>query len=338
MPNSPLETPLMMAFLRALTVVGLTEAIFYRLLPEPGSGSLPGLLRRMHASLNSAGSLGFFLAVLFVVLALIQLAYRTARVRAWPAGLNGFLAVCFLCLASLGFVAASAESGPGFAIGFTLLALATLLFLAMHAFAASPSVWIRAFAVCYAAAAICSAAGTLPRFLGRLAAEAPPAIARFLPSGPSPAAAGALSAGYVLLAVAGALAFLAFCDLEGRSSWASTRLAFSILPSGLAAMAFALGCLIAPSRMALLGGHASGVTVLLLTSALFLGTLTAASAILDPPRRGLGFGLLMLVLAGYPLRIAHQDMLMVLGSALVFAPRHAVTPAGPAGAEPQLPI
>ena len=41
----------------------------------------------------------------------------------------------------------------------------------------------------------------------------------------------------------------------------------------------------------------------------------------DPENKARGYGLLLLILAGFPLRITHQDMLMVLGAALVFAPR-----------------
>ena len=58
-------SPLMMAFLRVLAFVGITEALFYRMLPEP-TGREQGLLGHVHASLSTAGDLTFLLAFFIV--------------------------------------------------------------------------------------------------------------------------------------------------------------------------------------------------------------------------------------------------------------------------------
>src|SRR5262249_13089445 len=145
--------------------VGITEAIFYRLLPEPGRGE-GGLLARLHVSLNQAGNLTFFIAFFIVVIALITAAYRALRFRFWPAGLNGVLAVSLPGLSALGVSAVLMERGPIFATGFTLLALVTVLFLAMHAFSSTGMGWGRVFAVVYSGALVCSAVGTIARFTG----------------------------------------------------------------------------------------------------------------------------------------------------------------------------
>jgi hypothetical protein len=76
MPPRALDSPLLAAFLRALAFAGLTEAIFYRLLPDPSPGLQPALLDRIHASLNRAGSRRFFLAFFFVVLAIVRIDER----------------------------------------------------------------------------------------------------------------------------------------------------------------------------------------------------------------------------------------------------------------------
>lgn len=70
----------------------------------------------------------------------------------------------------------------------------------------------------------------------------------------------------------------------------------------------------------MLGDDPSLLRVILLCGALFLGILTASANLIDPQNKARGYGLLLLVLAGFPMRITHQDMLMVLGAALVFAP------------------
>src|SRR5678816_3204957 len=160
-----LSSPVLMAFLRALAFVGITETVFYRLMPAPAlSGT--GILAHLHASLNSAGNLTFHLAFFVVTLALIHLAYRTLQQAVWPRGLNAFLALSFLFLAALGVAAFTMGGGPGFAILFTVVSLTTILLLAMHAFSIAGSSWFRAFAVCYCGALVCSATGTIARLAG----------------------------------------------------------------------------------------------------------------------------------------------------------------------------
>lgn len=309
MPPRALGSPLLLALLRALVFVGVTEAIFLRLLPASSVAPSDGLLGHLRVSLEDAGSFTFFLAFLFVTMALINASYRTLRHRLWPGGLNGTLAVGMLCLAALGISAMVMEHGPAFAIGFTLLALVTALLIAMHAYSTSAGTWPRLFAVCYGGTLVSSAVGTVARLSGGIAALD---VSREL-------ASRATSAGEILLAASGVASFMAFFDFERRGELGgATGLAF--LMGALAATGFAVGCLIAPGRVALLGPDVAVWRVLMLSTALFLTTMTATASLLDPSRRLQGYGLLLLLLAGFPLRIAYQHMMVVLGSVLLFAP------------------
>lgn len=304
------DSPPLRGFLRALIFVGLTEAIFFRLLPEPSVTASGGTIERLHRSVSSAGATTFLLAFVLVTLALLAIAWRTLKDHPWPSGLNGFLAVCFLCLALLGATAGIVPSGPAFAIAFTLLSLLTLLFVAMHAFATSDSVWERSFLVLYSASVLAGALGTVPRFAARIAPGSEALMA---------AAQRALDAGTALSAVAAALAFMAYVDTPLRGAGAGRSWA-GLLLGALGAGALAAGSLMAPESLSLLGGSSSPVEVLLLSMALFLGSMTAVTNLLEPRRRTIGYGLLLLVLAGYPMRIAHQDMLMIVGAFLLLCP------------------
>ncbi|HET6372094.1 MAG TPA: hypothetical protein VFG76_02225 [Candidatus Polarisedimenticolia bacterium] len=314
----PTDSPLLLSFLRALSFVGVTEAIFRRLLPEPVS-SRPGTsLERIHVSLSEAGEWTFSFAFILVTLALVAVASRALRHRHWPAGLNGFLVVCFACLAMLGLSAMVVAYGPLFPIGFTALSGLTLVALAMHSFSARRSWWDRAFAVFYTSAILCSLLSSMSRLSLALPADA---SARRVLGALDGLSGPALSAGRMALTLASVAAFMAYCDF-GRDSaenrW--SRFGGPIALSSLAAIAFMAGCLLAPPDIALLGFGPPPATVLLLTCALFLAGMAATANLFSPERRGLGYGLLLLILAGFPLRIAYEHMLMVLGAALIFIP------------------
>ncbi|HEY3176469.1 MAG TPA: hypothetical protein VGK94_12005 [Candidatus Polarisedimenticolia bacterium] len=318
MPPRALDSPLLAAFLRALAFAGLTEAVFFRLLPDPSAGLHPALLDRIHASLSRAGNFTFFLAFFIVFLALVHIAYRVVRFRIWPAGLNGFLSTCLLCLAVLGFSAMVTERGPAFATGFTLLALMILLLVAMHAFAVTGSASMRAFAVLYSAAALSSAVGTIGWSLGSLQRELGSGQGTLVPESVS---AAALSAGRLLLGGAGVAAFVAFSDGWGETERGKERLRMALLLGALAGAGYAAGCLLAPPALALHPAPAGPVTVAILSWSLFLGVTTASINLFGPGRGPFAYGLVLLVLAGFPLRIVHQHMLAVLGAVLVFAPQ-----------------
>ena len=319
-----LATPVLMAFLRSLAFVGITEAVFYRLLPAPAS-SQTGPMAQLHASLYAAGNLTFHLAFFVVTLALMHVAYRTLRQSVWPRGFNAFLALCLLCLSALGVAAFTMGGGPGFAILFTVVSLTATLLLAMHAFSIAGSAWVRAFAVCYCGALVCSAVGTIARLAGDTTSWRSAGEQLHL---------RALPGGEVLLVAAGLLSFMAFYEFGwDRSPHGPERGGTKMLPLllGLVAGAgLAGGCLLAPERLALLGPNPGAARVIMLSAALFLGTTTAAAGLLDPDGRLQGYGLLLLLLAGFPMRIAYQHLLVVLGAALLFAPTP-VNDAHPAG-------
>jgi hypothetical protein len=281
----------------------VTEGILYRLLPQPALNPLTWV-ERLHASLHRGGGLMFFVAYALALACLVDLSWKTLRDRRWPAGLNGFLAVCFLLLALLGISALTGSGGPRFAAGFTVLSLAVVLTLAMHAFAHARGASPRALLVAFTGAAVCSAFSVGAEALAR-GASVSSAWLR--------ASDAALPAGEALLAAAAAFAFLAWHDASGPGAWAG------IVPAGLGAIALAAGSVLPSPRWALVEGL-SPMRLALLACALFLATLTGLSCLVDPRRRAMGAGILVLLLAGFPLRIAHQQMLAVIGMALLVAP------------------
>src|SRR5262245_2200926 len=126
----PIGSPLLMAFLRVLAFVGITEALFYRMLPEP-SGHEQGLVAYLHVSLSSAGDTTFLLAFFILTVALTVIASRLLRAPAWSPGINTFVSLGTLCLATLGVSAFAIGGGATFAVGFSLLALAIVLVVSM---------------------------------------------------------------------------------------------------------------------------------------------------------------------------------------------------------------
>jgi len=318
------QSPGILAILRGLILLGVTEALFYRMLPDPRHPPFAGdLLGHLHESLNRAGSVAFMMAFLLATLTLAAFGWRAMRHRLWPQGLNGFVSVSLLCMSAMGLSAVLWERGPGFAIVFTLLALMTILFIAMNGFIADRTPWERALMVIYSSAAACSAVSVALRFAGRFAMTSGPGeIPRFLSLRRLLDASGyALSAGSVLLAGACLAAFMAFGEPGEKGSAARWRFVLSGAGAGIAAALFAAACLLGSRTFSPLGQDAGTLEVLIFTWCLFVATLTALSTSMDPGRRGLGYGLLLMVIAGYPLRIAYQDMLMVLGAVLVFGPR-----------------
>jgi hypothetical protein len=115
-------------------------------------------------------------------------------------------------------------------------------------------------------------------------------------------------------------AFIAFSEGWEDQDRRKERLRMAILLGALAGTAYAAGCLLAPLSLAPHGARNGPITVAILSWSLFLGVATASANLLRPGRRPLAYGLLVLVLAGFPLRIAYQQMLAVLGAVLVFAP------------------
>ncbi len=307
------DSPLLMVFLRALIFVGLTEAIFFRLLPAPDGGPASWLFE-LHESLSRAGRFTFLLAFFFAMIALITIGAGTLRHHTWPPGLNGFLSVCMVSLAALGLSAFFVGRGPIFAIGFTVLSFLAMLFMAMHAFSVSPSIWGRVFAVSYASVVLCSTVGSTIQFSEF--ASTPDGGVALVTGLIEPA----LSAGEICLAFAAVAAFMAWFDFERLERSRTSPWTVAVI-SAIPAACLAAGSLLAPEGFTFLGEDPHPLRVVLLSSALFLGTLTASANLIDPENKARGYGLLLLVLAGFPLRITHQDMLMVLGAALVFAPR-----------------
>jgi len=312
-----LLSPILAALLRGIIFLGITEAVFYRLLASPGHGTTPSWLAGLHRSVFVAGEVAFQLNFLFILLALVGVSYRTLRIRPWPAGLNGFLAVSWLSLSALGIAAAALASGPAFGISFVALSLIVLLFLAMHRYAVSESASVRSFTIAYSAAMLCSGLTETLEFAT-------------WPVGPSASLSRLqgqiLSAGQILLWLASIAAFLAFFEMEARRPGARRARWAGITIAGVVSLAFAGGCLLALSRLAILEGETSPLGVFLLSTSLFLAAATAGSNLLQATTRRTGFGLLLIILAGYPLRIAHQNLLMVLGAAVLLAPRPAPTP------------
>ncbi|HKY31316.1 MAG TPA: hypothetical protein VJV23_02185 [Candidatus Polarisedimenticolia bacterium] len=303
--SHPLVSP---ALLRTLAFLGVTEALLYRLARPPAAGE--GASSGVAASLHEGAGFAFTLAFLLSIAVLLNLAFRAARRPAWPGGLNTFLGICFVGLAAMGVSALAADAGPVLAIGFTSLSLVALMAIAMHAFAVLTPAWPRAFAVAYAAAALCSAASVVPAFLERLA-WAPARRPELLVQAPR--------AGEVLLAAAGVLSFLAWAEARPGGA-ARIQAAVALVPAGMAGLGLAAASLMTAPETGLLGARPEAWRVLLLSSGLFLAVLTATLNLMSPRTRGVGYGLLFLTLAGFPLRIAHQDALMVIGAALLLAP------------------
>ena len=297
------------AFLRALALVGLSEAVCYRLLPDPVASASSSFAHTIHVSLSRAGGLAFFLAFFFVTLALCNVAYRALQDPLWPPGHNGVLALCLLCLALFGFSALILERGPLFAALYTCLSTVTLLLIGMNAFVTTRSTSVKVLAVCYGAATICSASSTLS---STLAGMMPGPLTRPV------LAAGAVAAGHAILVVAAGAAFIAL------TPWGlPTRRPFGTLgpiaAGTLTACGFTAGVLLAPDRMAFLGGRTAPLTMLALSWVIFLGTVCVVTNLMQPHRRMRAYGILLVMLAGYPLRIAHQQMMAALGAVLLFS-------------------
>ena len=310
--TEPQGSPLLRAFLRTLAFLGPIEAIFFRLLPPPEGPSLTALARA-HESLHRAGELAFWLSLALAIVLLITLARTALTSRIWPPGLNGFLAVCLMSQAALGIGAAIGETpGPAFAAAFTLIAVMAAMAIATHAYAAAAG-FMRAFLVTYVSSVLCSGITTVASFGHRLG----------IFSMPVAVAGASYTAGLILLALSGVLAFLAFTEPMHLFDLGKKAAFFAVVTAASASLGFAAACLLGDASIAPLGTRPSVPLVLQLSFAIFAGGLSIAANLLSPERRFVGYGLLLMLLAGFPQRIALQDMLMVLGAALLLAPRRA---------------
>ena len=307
----PQGSPLLRAFLRTLAFLGPIDAIFFRLLPPP-EGSSATALARAHESLHRAGMLAFMLSFALAIVLLITLARTALTSRIWPPGLNGFLAVCLMSQAALGIGAAIGEPGPAFAAAFTLIAVMAAIAIATHAYAAAGG-FMRAFLVTYVSSVLCSGITTVASFGHRLG----------ILSMPVTVAGASYTAGLILLALSGVLAFLAFTEPMHLFQLGKRAASFAVITAAAASLGFAAACLLGDASIAPLGTRPSVPLVLMLSFAIFTGGLSIAANLLSPERRFAGYGLLMMLLAGFPQRIALQDMLMVLGAVLLLAPRRA---------------
>ena len=316
MPAPPHGNPLLRAFLRALAFVGPIEAVFFRLIPPP-SGIARTTLERAHEAANRAGFLTFLLSSALAIVLLIALSRIAMTSRIWPGGLNGFLAVCMTIQAALGIGAWIGPEGPGpaFAIAFTLISLMAVTAMGAHAHATMGG-FARMFLVLYVSSVLCSAVTTVASFGHRLGVQ----------SMPEWIVAASYTAGFTLLCLSAVIAFVAFADTQHLHLMRETSAIFAIVVAAAASLGFAALCLLAGGDIALLGPHPSVPLVLLASFAIFAGTLSIALNLLNPERRLIGYGLLLLMLAGFPQRLALQDMLVVLGAALLLAPRRREMP------------
>lgn len=320
--------PLLAPLVRALALLAVIEAIFGRLLVPPAAPAT-GFDRLLEAA-GRSGGLAFVPALALVMLSIAAIAIGLLREPRWPAGLNGFIAACLLTLVLLGTAAFGAAISPLLVLGFTSLSLLTFLTIAMHAFATRASPWIGAFAVVYGAALICSA-------LTQVALLAAPDTGG--PGAASELFAGwaarrdlARQAGELLLAAAAALAFMAWCNVHPMGG-DPRRLRLAIIAAIPAGALFALATM-GMGQSQEIAGRAGWWMPALLTGSVFLAAVTSLACLLDPDQRTRGLGILMLLLAGFPLRIAYQQLLMVLGTTLLLAPPASAGAGSPASRSP----
>ncbi len=311
----PGDTPLQRALVRGLVFNGILEALFYRLLPVPPDGSA-GAAASVHASLSRAGGVTFVLSFLLVLMGLAAVGAGALRRRLWPAGYNSALAAALLSLAALAVVAAMGGHGPVLAIVFTALTLLALMLIGMLGFSGADSPAGRTFAVLYTSSVLCSGFAAIAGFAEQIPMGA---AARRTARAAADLSEPAVMAGTGLLLLAACAAFLAHTGRRAEAGGGSIRWRPAAL-AALPAVCLAAGALLAPPELSPLGPEVGPLRVGLLSCALFLGVTTAVSTLVDARRRTVGYGLLLLVLAGYPLRIAYQDLLVVLGAALALAP------------------
>src|SRR5262245_26718747 len=101
MTPTALESPLLKALLRGLILVAATEAVFFRLMPDPPRAMGRPLARALaHAA--EAGQVAWIIALTIVTIALLGTALTSLRRSVWPPFRNGVVAACMLALAVQG--------------------------------------------------------------------------------------------------------------------------------------------------------------------------------------------------------------------------------------------
>jgi len=307
------EAPLVRALLRALLFAASIEAIFHRLLTIPARSARPWV-EGLHVSTERAGLLMFYVAFALLIPTLLAIAYSTLRSPAWSGGLNALVWLGLLALTAMTISAAFGPRGPAFALGFSLLAAAVALAMLSGLYEARSDLAGRAFAVLLAGAVACMASSGAVDLLGR--------IAPYRPGFPVAAVA---AAGQWLFIAAGLLAFPAFAP-EAGSRPGVVGHAAGLGLSAASAFTLIVGVVAHPPILSRLGaslgaawpGSGAGIaTTAAAAAALFLTLLTCVSIFNDPEGRGRAYGLLLLLLAGYPHGIAYQHLLALAGLALL---------------------
>jgi len=308
-------SPILRSFLRALLFAVLIETIFYRLLTIPARSPAWPWIEDLHVSTGRAGELMFTIAFALLVPTILGLAYAALRTPAWPGSLNGLVGVGLLTLVALTVLAALSPAGPVFAIGFSSIAVLVSLGMLSGMYESREDLPGRLFAVTLAGSLACMAAATGSEWMRLLSG----------PGLPGSIDRPVKSAGMWLLFAAGVLAFPAFGTLAGAARGVMGRAA-TYGVSTATAFAFVVGAVAHPPLLANLQdtlgpGSPGSLAVILRTgaasAAVFLVVFTSLRGLLQTESRVRAYGLLFLLLSGYPHRIAYQHILGVLGLALV---------------------
>jgi len=310
------EAPFVRALLRTLLFAASIEAIFYRLLTIPPTSSW-GWVEELHVSTARGGVLMFMVAFALLLPTLLTIAYSTLRAPAWPGGLNALVAMGILALLALGISAGLSPRGPAFALAFSVLAASVALAMLAGMYDARQDLAGRFFAVSLSGAIVCMAAS-----------GAVDLAARILPGRFAFPTAAVAAAGRWLFITSGLAAFPAFASETNASLGAAGRAAGLGL-SVASAFTLVVGAVAHPPLLSRVGGalgiastdSMGSIPDILRTSAaaaaLFLTTQTALRIFPAVEGPGRAYGLLFILLAGYPHRIAYQHLLALTGVALV---------------------
>jgi hypothetical protein len=333
------ETPLRLALLRVTAFAAAVEAICFRLLPRAGPRDLQGgfsWVGELRGNLAQSGATAFVIALALCLALLMGQATRALGRRPGGPWINGLLAGCIMALITTSLSAAMLPVGPAFVAGFSLLSVLIVLLVVGQSYPGLETGWQRGCAVALASLMVCSCLSQLALVSSRAASARLAAVAGGFES-------AAASAGFLLAAAAGVLSFMAWSDLESAHRpdrpW---RLSLEGALSGAGSLAFAAVCLFPPRSASMGALPQSWPAVAAASASLFLAGVTALGNMMTPGRAHVGYGLLFMILAGFPLRTALQNLLMVLGCLCLFetiaVPAEPATPAEPpgSGSEPGL--
>jgi hypothetical protein len=260
----------------------------------------------------------FIIAFAFLLPTLLTIAYASLRSPAWPGGLNALVAMGLLAMVVLGISMAFDARGPVFALGFTLLAAMVGLAMLAGLYERDPEISSRVFAILLAGALVCATLSTSADLIRHVA----PWRAPF----PEPAVAAAAR---WLLAGAGLAAFPAFSP-DGPAPSGAGRMAAGLGLSAASAFVLIFGAVAQPSFLSRIAGalrfgssgSLSGILYIsAAAAAVFLTLLTAFRCFSVAESRARAYGLLFVLLAGWPHRIAYQHLLALAGVALLTASR-----------------